>query len=162
MVRKVEEIWQILVRSVGVARVRQLRGWIPELVEEWMHHGVNCRQALCRRVLEQLRNQVDRIWVGLTEHLHQRQFRVFFLMHICRHYLAEWMRLDLWKLMLHVVRIHSANLVASRSTKHLDYLHQLVDARLSWEERLTEHELCHDATSGPDIYESSVGARPTW
>ena len=133
MVREVEESWQILVRSVGVARVRQLRGWVPQLVEEWMHHGVNCRQALRRRVFEQLRNQVDRIWVGLTEHLQHCQFRLFFLVHICRHYLAEWMRLDLRKLVLHVVRIHGTDLVAGRRSKHLDNHNQLIDTGFSWE-----------------------------
>jgi hypothetical protein len=29
----------------------------------------------------------------------------------------------------------------------------LVNARLAREERLTKHQLCHNATSGPDVYE---------
>lgn len=46
-------------------------------------------------------------------------------------YLAEWMRLDLWELVLHVVGIHGTNLLASGRAQYLDYFHKLVDARLS-------------------------------
>ncbi len=38
-------------------------------------------------------------------------------------YLAEWMWLDLWELVLHVVRIHSPNLITSGRAKDFDDLH---------------------------------------
>ena len=66
-------------------------------------------------------------------------------------YLAERMGLDLWKLVLHVVRVHSADLIPRWSTQHLDDLDQLVNARLAWEKRLTKHKLGHDASSRPYI-----------
>lgn len=66
-------------------------------------------------------------------------------------YLAEGMRLDLGKLVLHVVRVHGADLVASRCSQDLDDLYKLVNARLAWEKRLSEHELGHDATGRPDV-----------
>lgn len=68
-----------------------------------------------------------------------------------RTYLAEWMGLDLWELMLHIIRIHSPNLIASRSAKDLYDFDKLVDARLAREQRLSQHQLRHDAASRPDI-----------
>ena len=61
------------------------------------------------------------------------------------------MRFDLGKLVLHIVGVHGADLLAGRSSQNLDDLNQLVDARLSLEKRLAEHELSHDTSSGPDI-----------
>ena len=55
------------------------------------------------------------------------------------------MRLDLWELVLHVVRVHRLDLLARGRAEHLDDLHELVDAALTGEERLAEHELGHDA-----------------
>lgn len=70
-------------------------------------------------------------------------------------YLAERVRLDLWELVLHVVGVHGADLIAGGCSQHLDDLYQLVNARLAWEKRLSEHQLCHDATCRPDIYTPS-------
>jgi hypothetical protein len=67
-------------------------------------------------------------------------------------YLAEWMRLDLWELVLHVVRVHGTDLVSRWSTQDFDDLDQLVNARLAREQRLTKHELGHDAACGPHIW----------
>lgn len=64
------------------------------------------------------------------------------------------MRFDLREFVFHVVRVHSADLVACRCAKNLDNLNKLVNARLPWEQWLAEHQLCHDATSGPDICRS--------
>ena len=66
-------------------------------------------------------------------------------------YLAEGMRLDLWELVLHVIGIHSPNLIPRWSSEDFDDLHQLVDAGFAWEEWLPEHELGHHAAGGPDI-----------
>jgi hypothetical protein len=66
-------------------------------------------------------------------------------------YLVEGVRLDLGELVFHVVGVHGADLIASRSSQDLDDLNQLVDARLTREQRLTEHELSHDTASRPDI-----------
>ncbi len=61
------------------------------------------------------------------------------------------MRLDLGKFVLHVVGVHSTDLLASWGPKYFDDLYKLIDARFSWEQRLTKHELCHNTASGPDI-----------
>lgn len=62
------------------------------------------------------------------------------------------MWLDLGEFVLHVIRVHCADLVASWSAQNFDDLDKLVDTRLAWEKRLTEHELCHDAAGGPHIW----------
>lgn len=69
MMREVEQDWQILAASGRVTRVGESRVRIPQFIKEWMNHGVHSRQSLSRRVLKQARDQVDRIWVRLTEHL---------------------------------------------------------------------------------------------
>jgi hypothetical protein len=62
------------------------------------------------------------------------------------------MRLDLRELVLHVVGVHRLDLLARRCTEHLDDLHQLVDATLTREQRLAQHQLCHDTSRRPNIY----------
>jgi hypothetical protein len=62
-------------------------------------------------------------------------------------YLAEWVRFDLREFMLHIIRVHRLNLLASWSAQDLNDLHQLVDATLAGEQRLAQHQLCHHATS---------------
>ena len=54
--------------------------------------------------------------------------------------------------MLHVIRVHGTNLLPSGRSQDLDDLDKLVDTRLSRKQRLTEHELCHDAAGRPDIW----------
>lgn len=65
--------------------------------------------------------------------------------------LREWVWLDLWELMLHVVGVHGSDLFASRCTEDLDDFHELIDSRLSGEEWLTEHQFRHDASRRPNI-----------
>lgn len=69
MMSKVVQLWQITNRAVGVARVGQACVGIPELVEEGVDHGIDCRQALCGSVFEQLGDQVDGVGIGLPENL---------------------------------------------------------------------------------------------
>lgn len=69
MVGKFEEIGHILRCTVGVAGVRQLDVRISELIEEWVNHCLNCGKTLGRRVLEQFRDQVDRIRISLPKDL---------------------------------------------------------------------------------------------
>lgn len=66
-------------------------------------------------------------------------------------YLGERVRLDLWELVLHVVRVHCLDLLPRWSAEHFDDLDQLVDSTLPWEERLPKHQLRHDAPSRPDV-----------
>ena len=61
------------------------------------------------------------------------------------------MWLDLRELVLHVVRVHRLDLLPRWSPEHLDDLDQLVDATLSGEERLPQHQLRHNAAGGPNI-----------
>jgi len=72
---------------------------------------------------------------------------------IVEQYLVKGMRFDLWKLVFHIVGVHRPNLFTCRSAQDLDDLHKLINARLSWEKRLSQHQLRHHAASGPDIYQ---------
>lgn len=67
-------------------------------------------------------------------------------------YLIEGVRLDLRELVLHVIGVHGANLLTGRGAEHLDDFHQLVDTRLTREERLAQHQFGHHTTSRPHIY----------
>jgi hypothetical protein len=69
--------------------------------------------------------------------------------------LAEWMRLNLREFVLHVVWIHSANLIPRWCTKHFNDLHELVNAGFTREERLSKHQLSHYATCRPNVYKDS-------
>jgi hypothetical protein len=146
MERKVVEFWHIPRGAVGVTRVWQTSAWVPQLIEEGVNHGVDGRQPLSRGVFQQLGDQIDRIRIGLPEHLCMRKLRpkcvpVFFT------YLTERMRLDLGKLVLHVVGVHGTNLVSGRRAEDFDDLHELVNTGLSREQGLTKHELCHHTAS---------------
>lgn len=133
MLVKVEQWGERLQLATSVAGIGEHGVLVTDLIEEGMNHGINRSQALGRRVLEQLGDQINRISVGLAEHL------------------AERVRLDLGELVLHVVRVHGPDLLASRRAQDLDDLHQLVDARLAGEQWLAQHQLCHDATRRPHI-----------
>ena len=52
-----------------MTRIGQAGGGIPQLVEEGMHHSIDGRKPLGRGVLQEFRDEVDRIRVGLPEHL---------------------------------------------------------------------------------------------
>jgi hypothetical protein len=62
------------------------------------------------------------------------------------------MRFDLRELVLHVIGVHRADLVPGGCSEHFDDLHELVNTRLAREQWLSQHKLCHNATSGPNIY----------
>ena len=64
---------------------------------------------------------------------------------------VEGMRLDLRKLVLHVIGIHSPNLLSGRGTEHFNDFHELINARLPREQWLSKHKLCHYATRRPDV-----------
>lgn len=72
-----------------------------------------------------------------TDHTRDREFE----------YLAKRMRLDLWEFVLHIIRIHSTNLITCRRAEDFNDFHELVNSRLSREEWLPEHQLGHNATS---------------
>lgn len=134
MVSKVKEIWQVSQLTSSVTGIWQLSGGIPELVEEGVYHGVDGSLTLGWRILQQSGDEIDSIGVSLSEDL------------------VEGVRLDLRELVLHVVGVHGANLLPSRRAENLDDLDQLVNTRFTWEQRLTKHELGHDASRGPHIY----------
>ena len=71
-------------------------------------------------------------------------------------YLREWVRLNLWELVFHVVGIHRLDLVSRWCTKNLDDLHQLVDPALSREKGLTQHQLRHNAPCRPNVYKNAI------
>lgn len=69
MVGECEQLGKVLAGSSRVTRVGESRVWVPQLIEEGVHHGVNGGQSLSGSVLEQLGDQVDRIRICLTENL---------------------------------------------------------------------------------------------
>jgi hypothetical protein len=66
---EIEQGREVSSRSVGVTRVWQPRARIPQLIKEWMYHGIDGRETLGGGVFEEFRDQVNRIGVGLAEHL---------------------------------------------------------------------------------------------
>lgn len=133
MTSEVEQDWEILERTTWVTRIWELSRWVAELVEEWVHHGISSGKTLGWRVFEQAGDEVNGIRVCLAEDF------------------VEWVWLDLWKLVLHVVGVHGADLIPGWSAKHLDNFDKLINSGLSREQRLSEHKLSHHTTSGPDI-----------
>ena len=63
--------------------------------------------------------------------------------------------LDLWEPVLGVLRVHGEDLLSARCAQDFDDFDELVDAALSREDGLAEHQLSNDAAHGPDI---DVGA----
>ena len=54
-------------------------------------------------------------------------------------YFREWVWFNLRKFVLHIVWVHCSDLIPGGSAEHLYYLHQLINARLSGEQRLAQH-----------------------
>lgn len=69
MMGEIVQLWQIAGGPVGVTRVWQACVGIPQLVKEWVDHGIDGRETLCRSVLEQLGDQIDGARVRLAENL---------------------------------------------------------------------------------------------
>lgn len=134
MTGEVKEDGHLLDRAVGVARIWETRARVTQLVEEWVHHGVDRRETLGRCVLEQAGDEVDGIGVSLAEDL------------------VEWVWLDLGELVLHVVGVHGADLITGRRAQHLDDLDELVNTRLTREQGLSQHQLSHHTAGRPHIY----------
>lgn len=129
MTRKIEKRGQILDWTIWVTRIRESGRRISQLIKERVNHSINGRQSLGGSVLEEARNQLDGIRLSLAEDL------------------VERVRLDLGEFVFHVVRVHGTDLVSRGRTQNLDNLYQLIDTRLSREQRLTKHQLSHNATS---------------
>ena len=149
MPREIKKVRQLPRRACRVTRVRQPGSRISQLVEEGLNHGVNGRQSLRRRILEESGNKVNGVVGRFAKHLDS--ISRWATTEISAAYFIERVRLDLGELMLHVIRIHGPNLVPGGSAKNLYDLHQLIDSRLTREKRLPEHQFCHDAPCGPDI-----------
>lgn len=69
MMVEVEQIRQLLGRSIRVTRIREPRFGVANFVKEGMNHCINGGQALRRCVLEQFRDEVNRIRISLAEDL---------------------------------------------------------------------------------------------
>ena len=65
--------------------------------------------------------------------------------------LDEWVGLNLRKLVFHVVGIHRLDLLPRGRPQDFDDFYQLVDATLTREQGLAEHQLGHDAPSRPNV-----------
>jgi hypothetical protein len=70
VVRELEEVRHVFGCAIGVARVGQLDVRVPELVEEWVHHGLDSGETLSRGVLEQFRNEINRVRISFAEDLY--------------------------------------------------------------------------------------------
>ena len=69
VVGELEKVGHVLGCATGVTGVGELDVGIPELIEEWVHHSLDSGKTLSRRVLEQFRDQVDRVRVSLPKDL---------------------------------------------------------------------------------------------
>ena len=65
----------------------------------------------------------------------------------------QW--LDLWETVLCIFRVHCKNFLSRGRAQYFDDLYKLIDAALSGEDGLAEHELSNNATNGPYI---NIGA----
>lgn len=79
-----------------MTRVGESGARIAQLVEEGVDHGIDGREPLGGGILEEARDQLDGVLVGLAEDF------------------AEGVGLDLGKFVLHVVGVHGADLIAGR------------------------------------------------
>ena len=70
-------------------------------------------------------------------------------------HLLPWQRLDLREPVLGVLGIHSENLLSAGRAQDFDDFNELVNAALTREDRLAQHQLSDDTADGPDI---DVGA----
>ena len=129
MAREIKEGRQILDRAIWMTRIRESGRGLSQLIKEWVNHSVDGRQSLGGGILEEARNQLNGVRVSLAEDL------------------VERMRLNLREFVLHVVRVHGTDLVSRRGTQNLNNLYQLIDTRLSREQRLAKHQFSHDAAS---------------
>lgn len=84
MKSEVEQRGKMTSSSVRMARIGQHGARLPQLIEELVDHGIDCRKSLGGRVLEQLLDQLDCIGISLPEHLRSCK-----LLAHCRHVLAE-------------------------------------------------------------------------
>jgi hypothetical protein len=144
--REIVEFRHIPRGSIRVTRVWQTSAWVPQLIEEGMYHGIDGRQPLSRSVFKQFRDEIDRVRISLPEHLQTRKLGQGSVYEFLA-YLTERMRLDLGELVFHVVGVHCADLVSSGGAENFDDLHELVNTRLSREQWLTQHKLCHYTAS---------------
>jgi len=130
-----------------VLSVRHPRALPSELVEELVAHRLNRTQTRLGRVLEQLRDKIDGFCRSARPedlgHRHQHSGKD--AAGPAKTHFREGVRFDLGELMLHIIRIHGLDLLPRRCSQNLDNLHQLVDATLTREQWLTQHQLCHNA-----------------
>ena len=49
---EIEEVWQLPIATVRMARVRETRIGIAQLIKEWVHHGIDCGETLRGCILE--------------------------------------------------------------------------------------------------------------
>lgn len=58
--------------------------------------------------------------------------------------------------MFHVIRIHGFDLLPGWCPEYLDYLDKLIYAAFTRKERLAQHQLGHDTSSGPNVCALSI------
>ena len=114
LICEIEEVWK------GVT-VGQSGRFIAQLIEERMHYGFQRLQTSLRVVHEQVRDEVD----GFT--------RSFWAEDLAPSLLSYGGELKLW-----VARVHAVDLIFGRCSQHFDNLDELVNARLTREERLAD------------------------
>jgi len=107
---EVEQRGKIFELSGLVPRIGELGVGVSELVKERVHHGIDRPEALRGRVLEKPGDEVNRVGIRLAEHL------------------VERVRLDLGKLVFHVVGVHGPDLLPGRCSQNFNNLHQLVNS----------------------------------
>lgn len=127
ILREVEQVgqwasvWQASVLISQLVEIRVEQGWERSRPGLWI-------------VLQQSSDEVNGFtWSPVSEDL------------------LPWQWSDLWEAVLFVFGVHCLDLLSGRCAQDLDDLDELVNAALSREDWLAEHELSDDAADGPDV-----------
>lgn len=69
MAGEVKESRHLLCSTGGMTRIRETTIRSAKLVEEWVHHGIDGREALSRSVFKKSRDKFNCILSGFAENL---------------------------------------------------------------------------------------------
>ena len=120
---EVEERWKGT--SIGEARV-----WVSQFIEVGVKQSHQWFRPLRWIVTEESGHEGDGVsWGPVPEDLFPGQ------------------RLDLWESIFGVIFVHCQNLVTGWCPQDFDDLDELVNTTLSWENWLSKHDFCDNATT---------------
>lgn len=127
-----EQVWE------GLA-VWQSGFLVSKFVEVWILEGFHWCWSLFGVVDQEFGHEVDGFsWGSASEHFFPRQGS------------------DLWESIFFVVWVHGKDVLSWRSSQNFDDFNQLVDSRVTRENRLSKHEFSNNTSNRPHINVSRV------